>query len=351
MSFDVNRAGRDPFPGSRPALIGHRGAPAYAPEHTATSYRLAIAQGADFVEPDVVPTRDGVLVLRHEPLLDHTTDIGAHPELAARRSAVVLDGVRHEGAFTHAFAWDELRVLRATEPMPELRPESDRRAGREALLRLRDLVELLETEAAAGRPCGLVVELKHTAAYESAGVDVIDLLERELDGLWHSPALQGLVLESFERGALRRAAERGLPASLVALMAAQGGPGDGEGTGAGGSPSYADELTPAGLDALAEWVHGISVSDRQLDVHDGDARDGAEHVHPDARDPLVEAAHDRGLRVATYTLRPEDAFLPAAFAGRPEAYWRGVLATGVDAVFADAPDRVRAMIDELWPGG
>lgn len=328
-------ARRRAFPGGRTALIGHRGAPAYRPEHTADAYRLAVAQGCDFVEPDVVPARDGVLVVRHEPMLDETTDIARHSDLVARRGDVEIDGRRVRAAFAHDFDWAELQRLRAFEPMPKLRRTSASHDGVEGLLRLRDLVELLAVERLAGRVCGLVIELKHTAAFVTAGLDLVDLLDRELEGWWGDPVLDGLVIESFERDALRRLRDRGTDAAMVALIGDDGGPADRPGT------TYEHELGAAGLDALATWADGISVATDRLGVVDE-----ATAAEPVAGLGLVEAAHERGLQVATYTLRPEDRFLPPALAGRPEEHWRGILRTGVDAVFADAPDRVRALIDE-----
>lgn len=335
-SPDTPRRRRRAFPGDRPDLIGHRGAPAYRPEHTADGYRLAIAQGCDFVEPDVVPSRDGVLVVRHEPMLDGTTDIGQYPNLVARRTEVEIDGHRVRAAFAQEYQWSELQRLRAIEPMPELRRDSARHDGIGRVLRLRDLVELLAGERGAGRSCGLVIELKHTHAFAVAGFDLVDLLERELDGWWGHEVLDGLVIESFERDALRRLHERGTNAAIVALLGDRGGPADRP------NRTYAQELEPEGLDALAEWTDGISVATSLLGVHD--ARTAAD---PTAGRALVQAAHARDLQVATYTLRPEDRFLPAELAGQPEVYWRGILATGVDAVFADAPDRVRAVIDDV----
>ncbi|GGA63365.1 glycerophosphoryl diester phosphodiesterase [Pseudoclavibacter endophyticus] len=338
MQPTANPHGRTAFPGEHPALIGHRGAPAYRPEHTEAAYRLAIAQGADYVEPDIVPTRDGVLMVRHEPLLDHTTDVLRFDEFASRRRTVDLGGFRAEGLFTPDFDWAELRRLRAIEPMPGLRAASAAHDRQQGVLRLRDLVELVgEAREAAGdgaRVCRLVIELKHTDVFAAAGLDLIDLLERELDGLWESPALEGVVWESFERDALRRLRAGAAPGAVVALMAERGGPHDVPGS------TYADELTPAGLDALAGWADGISVSTPLLGV-----RDASTAADPVEGRALVGTAHERGLQVATYTLRPEDRFLPDALAGRPEEHWRGILRTGVDAVFADAPDRVRALID------
>lgn len=294
----------------RPLIIGHRGAPAYLPEHTESSYRLAIRQGADLVEPDVVPTRDGVLIVRHEPALASTTDIAAHPEFAERGD---VDWCSED------FDWVELQQLRAVERIPELRPTSAAHSGEERILRLRELVQIVAEESqACGRHCGLVIELKHDARCLAKGFDFVELLAQELEGLWHLDCLRDLRVESFEAPVLDRLKTAGMPGTRILLVAeaAEVLPGE-EGP---------ERLTAAGLDDAAERFDGISVRASLLDRS------------------LVAAAHARGLEVFTYTLRAEDAFLPRVYQGRPEAYWRTIIATGVDGVFADASDRVRALL-------
>lgn len=308
-----------------PLIIGHRGAPAHFPEHTESSYRRAIADGADLVEPDVVPTRDGVLLVRHETHLDETTTIAEHPEFEGRARVA---GERPAGWHSDDFDWRELQRLRATERIPQLRPASDRHSGVEPLLRLRDLVEIVATASSErGRHCGLVIELKRDAVMRRAGFDYVQLLERELDGNWHCAALDGVRFESFELPVLERMRqapwfarlrERG--ATLVALVedaphvrAGEEGP---------------ERCTEAGLADAATRVDGISVRTTLLTRE------------------LVARAHAHGLGVLTYTLRSEDAFLPETYAGRPADYWRDLAATGVDGVFADDPAAVRAALTQ-----
>lgn len=311
----------------RPRIIGHRGAPALRPEHSAAGYRLAMAAEADFVEPDVVPSRDGVLVVRHEPVLDDTTDIASRPEFAARRGTAELDGARVEGWFANDLDWSEIRTLRTRERLPDLRPGSAAHDDEEHVLRLTDLVDLLRE--ADGRT-GLVIELKHPTEAAALGLDLVDALERELDGRWDTPALRGVVFESFGWDVLRRLRERGLPGRLVALVDGADGGGD------AGAEGDARDL--ALVDGLASWADGVSVDHGRLGL------DGGE-VEGSRGRRLVAAAHERGLEVYTYTLRTEDQFLPDAYRGRPEAHWRAVAATGLDAVFADDPGRVRAAFD------
>lgn len=308
-----------------PHVIGHRGAPALRPEHSASGYRLAVEAGAEFVEPDVVPSRDGVLVVRHEPVLDETTDIAARPEFADRRGSFEVDGARIDGWFANDLDWDEIRTLRTRERLPRLRPGSAAHDDEDRVLRLRELVELLDEADGA---TGLVIELKHPSLAEELGLDLVEALERELEGRWDAPSMRGLVFESFEWDVLRRLRERGLPGRLVALV---------EGTDGTGPDARARDLEL--LDSLAPWADGVSVFHERLEL--GGAADDPTLVASTRGAHLVREAHERGLAVFTWTLRSEDEFLPASFAGRPDDYARAIAATGLDAVFADDPGRAR----------
>ncbi|WP_394255862.1 glycerophosphodiester phosphodiesterase family protein [Pseudoclavibacter helvolus] len=336
-----------PIRPTSPLLIGHRGAPAYLPEHTDAGYLLALRQGADALEPDVVPTSDGVLLIRHEPMLAASTDIAERTtEFGRARELSTPEGVVTDW-FAHDYTWEQLRSLRAVERIPRIRPANTVHDGTFPLLRLRDLVELVGDERTQrGTRPRLVIELKHASWFAALGFDLAELLERELAGLCGSPALDGLVIESFEGKVLREVRRRGFAgdAALIYLIDSEGAPHDRVTQGGPAARDYASDLTDSGLDAIAEWADGISPSHLLLGVSDE-----ASAAHPHAGRALVARAHARGLKVFTWTLRPEDNFLPPALAGRPEEYWRGVLRTRVDGVFADAPDRVRAVIDEaIW---
>src|SRR5690606_23083646 len=324
----------------RPWVIGHRGASGYRPEHTRAAYELAFALGADAVEPDIVATRDGVLVLRHENEISGTTDVADRPEFADRRTTKQFAGVTATGWFTEDFTWDELRTLRAVERLPEQRPGSATFDGRYPLMRLEDLLELIATTPTrTGRPLGLVAEIKHAAYFDAIGLPLGELVAEALAG-FGGP----LVVESFEETVLGEVRARGLRARYVYLL---------EGTGTApdlalrlgaAAPDYTSQLSDAGLADLATRVDGVSVDKGRL--LKPDVRAGVE---------LVDRAHRAGLEVYTWTLRPENRFLTAPFrsggGAREWGDWRGefeaVLATGVDGVFADHPDLALAARDEV----
>lgn len=325
-------------------LIGHRGAPADLPEHTTEGYRLALRQGADALEPDVVPTRDGVLLVRHEPMLGASTDIADRVEMFGEARELSTPEGPVTDWFAHDFTWEQLRSLRAVERIPSIRPSNTVYDGAFPLLRLRELVELLADERTrTGARPRLVIELKHASWFRDVGFDLAELLHLELAGLWGSSALEGLIIESFEGEVLRDVGRRGFArgAHLVYLIDSEGAPYDRMARDGAAARDYASDLSDSGLDAVARWADGISLSHLLLGV-----TDSASAAHPHAGRLLVDRAHARGLEVYTWTLRPEDEFLPPALAGAPEEYWRGLLRTGVDGVFADAPARVRAVIDQ-----
>ena len=304
---------------ARPGVIGHRGAPGYLPEHTRASFLLAIEQGAEAIEVDVVPSRDGVLVVRHEHALGGTTDVAKRREFARRRRL----GPAGRDWFAEDFDWAELATLRARERLPRLRPRSAAHDGEEPLLRLADVAAL-----AAERDVRLVIELKDSVAAERLGLPLPDLLAAELAGIDRLPAID---VESFEKAPLRILAERGTAWPLVYLMEATGVAAD---EAVAGGRRYDEELRqPERLEGLA----GVSVP---LGL---------------ATPGLVERLRAAGLATWTWTLRPENVFLPLKYRrlGAPGSfgywrpYWREVLASGVEAAFADHPDLAVAIRDEV----
>jgi glycerophosphoryl diester phosphodiesterase len=323
-------------------VIAHRGASGYRPEHTAAAYQLAISQGADAVEPDLVPTRDGVLVIRHENEISGTTDVGDHPEFAQRRTTKVVDGISHTGWFTEDFTWAELSKLRARERLGRLRPVSAKFDDRQGILRLSDLIDLLR---AADRPVVMVAELKHAHYFDALGLPIEGAFAAEMKR-WARP--DNLVVESFEQTALGRVQQLDVPGRLTFLADATGAPADQVAQFGDEARPYADYLTDAGLAALAVSVDGVSVDKNLLlEVDAAGAAIGTTD--------LARRARGAGLETYAWTLRAENQFLAKNFRRGPRArklgHWERefalIMRTGVDGVFADQPDlalRARAAL-------
>ncbi|MGV8885916.1 MAG: glycerophosphodiester phosphodiesterase family protein [Microbacteriaceae bacterium] len=314
-------------------VIGHRGASGYRPEHTRSAYELAFALGADAVEPDIVATKDGVLVLRHENEISGTTDVAQHPEFASRKTTKHIDGVKLTGWFTEDFTWKELSTLRAMERLPQVRQANTTFDRSEPILRLTDLMEIIDrASAAAGRTLIMVAEIKHASYFESIGMPLDRLLSDEIRD-WAT--VDNLVVESFEQTVLLRIRDRGIAGRLVYLVESGGAPADLVVRDGRHALSYADHLTPSGLALLARSVDGVSFDKRMIITGDGAGVSD-----------LVARTHDAGLLAFTWTLRAENRFLAKRFrsGGAPFelgnwlAEFRLLLGTGIDGVFADQPD-------------
>jgi len=333
------------MPRTRPLVIAHRGASGYRPEHSRSAYDLALAMGADAVEPDVVVTRDGVLVVRHENEISGTTDVASRPEFQDRRTTKAIDGAELTGWFTEDFTWDELSTLRCRERLPKLRASSASFDDEQPVLRLRDVLDLVRAGSLEhGREIGVVLEIKHATYFATCfggtgGWDVAELVDAELrDAGWAHGALP-LTIEAFESTVLHALQERGIPAEYIYLLEATGRPFDLVAAHGRSAPTYQQTAQPAGLDALMGRVDGISVDKRMILAPDKLGRTSG----PSS---LVASAHARGLCVYTWTCRPENAFLIPHFRGRGgaaafgdwEAEWAIIRDAGVDGVFVDHPD-------------
>ncbi len=319
-------------PRKSPLVIGHRGAPGYRPEHSRSSYELALAMGVDAVEPDVVATKDGVLVVRHENEISGTTDVADHPEFADRKTTKRVDGEALTGWFTEDFTWDELATLRSRERLPKVRLSSASFDGSQAILRLIDLLDIVrEGSAEHGREIGVVLEVKHATYFASIGLDLVPLIERDLRAAGWADGELPLIVESFESTVLAQLKARGIPASYIYLIEATGRPFDLLTAQGRQALTYPATVTPTGLDGLVGVVDGVSVNKRML-LEKGNT--------------IVADAHARGLTVFTWTCRPENAFLSPEYRGQGgksaygdyEAEWGAIAATGVDGVFVDHPD-------------
>ena len=326
-----------------PLVIGHRGAPGYRPEHSEASYRLAFELGADAVEPDIVVTRDGVLVVRHENEISGTTDVAERPEFASRRTTKVVDGERMTGWFTEDFSWDELRTLRCVERLGRVRPDNREYDGTEPLLRLCDVLRIVDEESAArGRALAAVVEVKHAEYFRSIGIDIGELLARELERCGWGDRRERLVIECFELGVLGRLKRAGVRASYVFLAERVGAPADEVARAAAGGERarpYEWYRSDRGLDELTGLVDGVSL-DKASIIRT--SLFGRAIGHTD----VVARAHERGLTVFTWTLRPENRYLNPRFQstrrGSDWGDWQAefglVIGSGVDGIFVDHAD-------------
>jgi glycerophosphoryl diester phosphodiesterase len=342
-------AGNAAAAATTPLVFGHRGASALRPEHTLASYGKAIADGADYVEPDLVCTRDGVLVARHEANLSETTDVAGRAEFASRRSRKTIDGETHDGWFVDDFTLAELKTLRAIERIPAARPGSARYNGMFQVATFEEIIDFVAAEAAThGRIVGLVPELKSSTYFASVGLPLEDRFLATLAA--HDYTRRNPVeIQSFEvanlkylRGKLGQRANLRLM-QLVAIGAIR--PSDV--AAAGGTLTFAQMCTPAGLRDIAAYADVVAPPTRALIPLDKDGRLAA----PTA---LVEHAHAAGLRVEPWTFRPENRFLAADFrdgAGdnaRNEAgsiaEIKRYVATGLDGFFTDDPALGRAAL-------
>ncbi|HNR91183.1 MAG TPA: glycerophosphodiester phosphodiesterase family protein [Dokdonella sp.] len=329
---------------SVPLVIAHRGASALRPEHTLVAYDKAIDDGADFIEPDLVMTRDGVLVARHDNALGDTTDVAAHPGFAARRTTRTIDGEILTDWFVEDFSMAELATLRARERLPRLR--STAFDGQYAIPTFDSIVALVERRSLGrSRPLGLIPEIKHSSHHHACGLDPEQAL---LDAIARHAFLRcaPLGVQSFEVGNLQRLAARIAAWPNVFLVQLVGAPADvpADRRLAGDmAHTYASMLTPPGLAAIARYAKVLAPPSRMVVPLDANGALGGPT-------PLVAAAHAAGLAVHAWTLRPENAFLPPALrCGGDDstccepgamAEARALAAAGVDAVFTDDPGLV-----------
>ena len=328
-----------PSEAPRPWVIAHRGASGSRPEHTLESYRLGIDQGADFIEPDLVMTRDGVLVARHENEMSGTTDVADRPEFADRRTAKVVDGRQLTGWFTEDFTLAELRTLRARERLGALRPQSAAHDGKYGLVTLREIIALVREESRAReRPVGIVAELKHAAYFSNLGLPIEGALLPLLAGIGRDDPF---FVECFEPGILRRLRTQ-TDVRLVQLIGEHGAPPD------GAAVAYADMTSPAGLAEIAPYADVVGPAKALIVPQRSDGTSGSPSR-------LVDDAHEAGLLVFPWTFRSENLFLPAqlrrgddfAAHGDSAAEYRQFFGLGVDAVFSDFPAEAVAARDAL----
>lgn len=346
----VQRSGK---PVVRPEVVGHRGASGYRPEHTLAAYELAAAQGADVIEPDLVSTKDGVLVVRHENLITDTTDVAERPEFADRKTTKTIDGRQLTGWFTEDFTLAELKTLRATERLPQVRPESASHDGMFEVPTFAEVLALRERLSAEhGRQIGVIPEIKHPTYFDSIGLSmeegVVELLEAHGLNRPNSPA----TVQSFEFANLAELNRNlGLKAPTVFLSGAAGAPYDSVAAG-DSQRDYGWYESTAGMRELrAAKIDVLGPALKQLITVDADGTLGEETG-------FVGRAHRLGLDVVPYTFRAENQFLTAEFRSSADPNAIGdmsgmvqrFLDTGIDGLFTDHPDLGVAAVDRWMEG-
>lgn len=323
-----------------PIVFGHRGAAGYRPEHTAMGYRLGAQLGADYLEPDLVPTKDGQLVDRHEPEISQTTDVASHPEFASRKRTVTIDGVAATGWFTFDFTLNELRTLRAVERIPAIRQHNTIYNGIDRIPTLQeDITQVKALSKEYHRTIGIVPEIKHSTFFSSIGLPMEDRVLKVLrrNGLDRAHPALPTVIQSFEVGNLQYL-HRHSRIPLVQLTSAAGAPAD---FVAKGDPrTYADITSPTGLKQVARYATWLGPDKAQivpLDATTGRMK---------APTSLVRDSHRVGLKVVPYTFRDENNFLPADFKSdaNPADYGDALAedtvfySLGIDGIFTDNAD-------------
>jgi glycerophosphoryl diester phosphodiesterase len=331
---DHNRTSRvaGSHPTGVPVVIGHRGAAGYRPEHTLASYALAIEMGADYIEPDLVSTQDGVLVARHENEISGTTDVATRAEFAGRETTRTVGGHQLSGWFTEDFTLAELKTLRAKERLPTVRPANTWYDGRYEIATFEEILDLAEQGGRArGVTIGVYPETKHPTYFDSIGLSLEEPLVEALRSHHLDRPNAPVLIQSFETGNLRELAAM-VTVPLVQLVDIDGAPYDL--VAAGDTRTYRDLMSPSGLADVASYAAAIGAHKGLLVLDETD------------RSALVTSAHAAGLLVHAWTVRDENRYLDERFriGSDPDAHGDSVglmlalLEAGVDGIFTDQPD-------------
>jgi glycerophosphoryl diester phosphodiesterase len=370
-----------------PLIIGHRGAAGYLPDHTLAGYALAIRLGADYIEPDLVATKDGHLIARHEPDISATTNVADHPEFADRKRTATIDGVPTTGWFASDFTLAEIKTLRAVQPLAG-RPTQFN--GRYKIPTLEEIITLAKRYSKrCHRRIGIYPETKHPTYHRSIGLPLEKRLVKILDDAGWNNKHAPVIIQSFEPSSLKRL-NKLTPLRLVQLIDANDINPDGSldytapydrpyDWTASGKPkllarTFGYLTTDAGLDEVASYADGIGpwkpyiISSAAVDLN-GDGTVGDENGDGAVNEAdrklleptdLVSRAHARGLIVHPYTFRNEGFRLVSDYGGNPINEYLRFYEAGVDGLFSDFADTAFAARDlfwlesspdeEVWPG-
>ncbi|MYR60433.1 glycerophosphodiester phosphodiesterase, partial [Streptomyces sp. SID625] len=322
-----------------PTVIGHRGASGYRPEHTFGSYELALDLGAHVVEAgDLVPTRDGHLVCRHEPEIGGTTDVADHPEFAGRKTTKVLDGVPTTGWFTEDFTLAELKRLRAVERIPANRPHNTLYNGRWEIPTFEEVLKWQDEQTRRrGRQVWIYPETKHPTYFRKLGLGLEERVAKLLRKYGKDGRNSPVILQSFEPTSIQRLNR--LVDNPLAVLLSDAGSRPYDFVEAGDPRTVADLITPKGLREIAGYAQGIGPTVDLIIPKEADGNLGRPST-------LVRDAHAVGLVLHPYTMRNENPFLPPKFrkGTAKDAYgdsfglFQAYFATGIDGIFTDNAD-------------
>lgn len=338
-----------------PAVAGHRGASALRPEHTLASYQKAIDDGADIVEPDLVATKDGVLVARHENEISGTTNVASLPQFANRKTSKTIDGIPVTGWFTEDFTLAELKTLRAVERIPANRPANTAYNGQFEIPTLQEVIDLVKQQAQAkGKTIGIYPETKHPTYFKSIGLPLEKRLVDTLVNNGYKGKDAAVYIQSFEVANLKEI--RGM--SQFRIVQLIDNPNNAPVNGAprnapydfiasGSKLTYGDMIKPAGLKDIASYADVVAPY-KEVIIPRTSAN---ELGNPTS---LVADARAAGLKVHTWTLRPENPFLPVSMRapdvtsltqrGDSIAEITAYLKAGIDGFFTDDPAVGRAAV-------
>jgi glycerophosphoryl diester phosphodiesterase len=310
-------------PKPKPIVIAHRGASGERPEHTLLAYRLAIAEGADFIEPDLVLTKDGHFVVRHENEIAGTTDVASRPEFAGRKATKLIDGQSITGWFTEDFTLAEIKTLRARERLPALRPGSAMFDGQGQIPTYKDVVDLAKAESKRlGRTIGTYPEMKHPSYFAALGMPMEQRLADALKAYGLDSKSAPVFVQCFEVEPLKTIGK--LSRARRVMLVGQG-------------EAPVDVKSAAGIKAIAAFAEGLGPEwPLAVPIVDGGLGPATS---------LVADAHAAGLAVHPWTVRAENAFLPPKLRrgtapgdhGDVDAVYKALFAAGVDGLFSDFP--------------
>ncbi|MEH1809039.1 glycerophosphodiester phosphodiesterase [Nostoc sp.] len=338
-----------------PIIIAHRGASGYRPEHTLAAYELAMPAagyaytlGADYIEPDLVSTKDGILIARHENEISETTDVASHAEFAHLQTTKIIYGESKTGWFTEDFTLKELKILRAKERIPQVRSQNTTYDGLLEIPTLQEIIDLVKVKSdEINRTIGIYPEIKHPTYFQSIGLALEAPLLATLTANGYQGANAPVFIQSFEVGNLQDLSTKtDLP--LVQLLNNTGKPYDFVVSGC--ERTYADLVTASGLKEIAKYAKAIGIHKNLLVPRDNNGklrRRGAacRQISPTS---LVIDAHAAGLLVHVWTFRNEDCFLPLDFQGNPQGEYELFFSLGVDGVFSDYPDTAACHSTLQW---